>query len=174
MYFEMAGIPASADYCTKDCKDPLATPGPKKNHIESLKKAQQQTDEDDDLEDVDHVDVEPPLEKKYLLPPSEFNAQSVKDRHGHRQGLARGSRQGLGRGSRQGLDRGHRQGLDRGHHRVRRQVRPDYRGAPLPKVVGLLDRRAPVEFRTIGFVSVDISDFAIVSTGSTGRNAHAY
>ena len=40
---------------------------------------------------------------------------------------------------------------------------------PEPKVFGLLDRRAPLLFRQNAFVKISLSQFAIVSTGTTGK-----
>ena len=60
--------------------------------------------------------------------------------------------------------------------RVRRQaddgvfnINPRYRGRPLPKIVGNLDRRPEGLFRTSGFVPINLGTFAILSTGATGR-----
>lgn len=41
---------------------------------------------------------------------------------------------------------------------------------PAPKVLGLLDRRAPILFRQNTFVKISLSQFSIVSTGTTGKN----
>ena len=38
-----------------------------------------------------------------------------------------------------------------------------------PKVFGLLDRRAPLLFRQNNFVKISLSQFSIVSTGTTGK-----
>ena len=40
---------------------------------------------------------------------------------------------------------------------------------PAPKVLGLLDRRAPLAFRQNSFVKISLSQFSIVSTGTTGK-----
>ena len=40
---------------------------------------------------------------------------------------------------------------------------------PEPKVFGLLDRRAPLLFRQNAFVKISLAQFAIVSTGTTGK-----
>ena len=40
---------------------------------------------------------------------------------------------------------------------------------PKPRVWGLLDRRAPPAFRQNTFVKISLSQFAIVSTGTTGK-----
>jgi len=40
---------------------------------------------------------------------------------------------------------------------------------PAPKVLGLLDRRAPDPFRQNTFVKISLSQFSIVSTGTTGK-----
>ena len=41
---------------------------------------------------------------------------------------------------------------------------------PKPKLLGLLDRRAPEAFRQNTFVKISLSQFSIVSTGTTGKN----
>ncbi len=41
---------------------------------------------------------------------------------------------------------------------------------PKPKILGLLDRRAPQAFRQNTFVKISLSQFSIVSTGTTGKN----
>ena len=38
-----------------------------------------------------------------------------------------------------------------------------------PKVLGLLDRRAPIAFRQNTFVKISLAQFSIVSTGTTGK-----
>ena len=40
---------------------------------------------------------------------------------------------------------------------------------PAPRVFGLLDRRAPLLFRQNAFVKISLSQFSIVSTGTTGK-----
>ena len=42
---------------------------------------------------------------------------------------------------------------------------------PTPRVFGLLDRRAPILFRNNAFVKISLSQFSIVSTGTTGKQA---
>ena len=45
---------------------------------------------------------------------------------------------------------------------------------PKPRVWGLLDRRAPGVFRQGSFVKISLSQFSIVSTGTTGRKRNFY
>jgi hypothetical protein len=45
---------------------------------------------------------------------------------------------------------------------------------PKPRVWGLLDRRAPGVFRQGAFVKISLSQFSIVSTGTTGRKRNLF
>ena len=44
-------------------------------------------------------------------------------------------------------------------------INPLYRGRPLPKIVGILDRRVPERFAVQGFTPINIGQFSIVSAG---------
>ncbi len=50
-----------------------------------------------------------------------------------------------------------------------RQFLHRWRGKTRPRIIGLLDRRAPILFRQNSFVRISLSQFAIVSTGATGK-----
>ena len=57
----------------------------------------------------------------------------------------------------------------------RQAVLPDYTGPELPRFVGILDRRAPDQFRTGGFVPISMLNFGIVSAGTAGKKvAYTY
>ena len=55
---------------------------------------------------------------------------------------------------------------------IARQFLQRITGPSKPQVFGLLDRRAPFLFRQNSFVKISLSQFSIVSTGTTGKKNH--
>ena len=65
--------------------------------------------------------------------------------------------------------------IARSAEEIARQFLQRFTGpGPTPRVWGLLDRRAPGVFRQGAFVKISLSQFSIVSTGTTGRKRNLF